>query len=552
MNINFKSKIFENTIKPNIQDEKVPKLYSHNLESQFNKFYFNQNKNSRNYNFISLHKTPKNSHIFIQTFSNNKYKNKNDEPKLLISSDIKPKNDINIINIEKSGNNSYLNTVNDFVGKSYEKSFNYINCKNNNVLLTDSNINKNEDSHQMKLNYTTTFKKDSNLSEFKKRRFSVMEMPNNNLEIRKTLFNSNNRRNSIIQSRNNNSKFSKRRSIHYISNPILRGKIYELIKDLKINHKTEIKLYDKGEGDIINKKRVEKKEIKNKNKTFDFLVKKNRNKLLNLLNKDGSLNSFLKSMKFKTKNNNLFKKFNNKENNYINMIKRPRNTVEMNKILFNSFSLNQDRSTKFSKKLYSLNEAFFSIMNQMKIAKVEMELKQINKLNEKKNKITPLTVELIQKKERNWERKFLLEKFENKLSEKEFKKFKKKNKIKRKKEIKKESRRLADNLMKMDAREYEIPDSSNEYKSTGNYFSNININRIRRVKRILKNIEDKEQLGAYDVNVDKLKQNQKESEEESALAFRRGGKPKFVKTQFRSTTIIKYKNLSGEYFGLPS
>ena len=552
MNINFKSKIFENTIKPNIQDEKVPKLYSHNLESQFNKFYFNQNKNSRNYNFISLHKTPKNRNIFIQTFSNNKYKNKNDEPKLLISSDIKPKNDINIINIEKSGNNSYLNTVNDFVGKSYEKSFNYINCKNNNVLLTDSNINKNEDSHQMKLNYTTTFKKDSNLSEFKKRRFSVMEMPNNNLEIRKTLFNSNNRRNSIIQSRNNNSKFSKRRSIHYISNPILRGKIYELIKDLKINHKTEIKLYDKGEGDIINKKRVEKKEIKNKNKTFDFLVKKNRNKLLNLLNKDGSLNSFLKSMKFKTKNNNLFKKFNNKENNYINMIKRPRNTVEMNKILFNSFSLNQDRSTKFSKKLYSLNEAFFSIMNQMKIAKVEMELKQINKLNEKKNKITPLTVELIQKKERNWERKFLLEKFENKLSEKEFKKFKKKNKIKRKKEIKKESRRLADNLMKMDAREYEIPDSSNEYKSTGNYFSNININRIRRVKRILKNIEDKEQLGAYDVNVDKLKQNQKESEEESALAFRRGGKPKFVKTQFRSTTIIKYKNLSGEYFGLPS
>ena len=552
MNINFKSKIFENTIKPNIQDEKVPKLYSHNLESQFNKFYFNQNKNSRNYNFISLYKTPKNRNIFIQTFSNNKYKNKNDEPKLLISSDIKPKNDIKILSVEKSGNNSYLNTVNDFVGKSYEKSFNYINCKNNNVLLTDSNINKNEDSHQMKLNYTTTFKKDSNLSEFKKRRFSVMEMPNNNLEIRKTLFNSNNRRNSIIQSRNNNSKFSKRRSIHYISNPILRGKIYELIKDLKINHKTEIKLYDKGEGDIINKKRVEKKEIKNKNKTFDFLVKKNRNKLLNLLNKDGSLNSFLKSMKFKTKNNNLFKKFNNKENNYINMIKRPRNTVEMNKILFNSFSLNQDRSTKFSKKLYSLNEAFFSIMNQMKIAKVEMELKQINKLNEKKNKITPLTVELIQKKERNWERKFLLEKFENKLSEKEFKKFKKKNKIKRKKEIKKESRRLADNLMKMDAREYEIPDSSNEYKSTGNYFSNININRIRRVKRILKNIEDKEQLGAYDVNVDKLKQNQKESEEESALAFRRGGKPKFVKTQFRSTTIIKYKNLSGEYFGLPS
>ena len=96
-------------------------------------------------------------------------------------------------------------------------------------------------------------------------------------------------------------------------------------------------------------------------------------------------------MKFKTKNNNinLLKKFNNKENNYINMIKRPRNTVEMNKLLINSFSLNQDRSTEFSKKLYSLNETYFSVMKEMKVAKVEMELKQINKLNEKKNKITP-------------------------------------------------------------------------------------------------------------------------------------------------------------------
>ena len=538
MYINFKSKIFTNSIKPNIQDEKVPTLPSHNLEAHFNKFYFNKKNNSRNFNFISLHKTPKNNNIFIHTFSNNKSNTKSDQPKL-ISSDIKPKNDIKISVFEKNENNSHLNTV----GNSYEKSFN----KNNNVLLKDSNINKNDESQKKKLDFT-------NIKEFKKRRrFSVMEIPSNNLDIRKTLFNSNNRRSSITQIRNNNtSKFSKRRSMHFISNPILRSKITELIKDLEINHKTEIKLYEKGEGDIINKERVEKKEIKNKNKTFDSLVKKNRNRFLNLLNKDGSLNSFLKSMKFKTKNTIQFRKFNNKENNMINLIKRPRNTVEMNKLLINSFSLNQDRSTEFSKKLYSLNETFFSVMNELKIAKTEMELKQINKLSEKKNKITPLTVELIQKRERNWERKFLLKKYENKLSEKEFKKFKNQNKIKRKKEINKKSRNLADNLMKMDAREYEITESSNEYKSTGTYFSNININRIRRVKKILKNIDDKEQLGAYDVNVEKLKQNQKESEAESALAVRRAGKPRFVKTQFRTTTIIKYKNVSGENFGLPA
>ena len=545
MYINFKSKIFTNNVKPNIQDEKVATLPSNNLEAQFNKFYFNKKNNSRNFNFISLHKTPKNKNIFIQTFSNNKYSTKSEEPKLLISSDIKLKNDKKISNFGKNENNSHLNTV----GNSYERPFNIYN----NILLTDSNINKNDNSQKKKLNHT-------NITEFKKRRFSVMEMSNNILDIRKALFNSNNnnnnRRSSIIQSRNNNtSKFSKRHSMHFISNPILRGKITELIKDLQLNHKTEIKLYEKGQGDIINKKRVEKKEIKNKNKTFDSLVKKNRNKFLNLLNKDGSLNSFLKSMKFKTTNTintTQFRKFNNKENNMINFIKRPRNTVEMNKLLINSFSLNQDRSTEFSKKLYSLNETFFSVMNEMKIAKAEMELKQINKLNEKKNKITPLTVELIQKREKNWERKFLLEKYENKLSEKEFKKFKKQNKIKKKKEIKKQSKKLADNLMKMDAREYELPESSNEYKSTGDYFSNININRIRRMKRILKNIDDKEQLGVYDVNVEKLKQNQKESEAESALAVRRAGKPRFVKTQFRSTTIIKYKNVSGEYFGLPA
>jgi len=533
MNINFKSKIFANNVKPNIQDEKTSKLPSHNLEAQFNKFYFNQKNSSRNYNFISLHKTPKNSKIFIQTFSNNKHNTKSEEPKLLISSDIKPKNEIKFTNIEKSGNNSFLNSVNNFVGNSYEKSFN-INGKNSNFLLTDINVNKN-----------------NNLTESKKRRrFSVMEMPNMKLDIRKPLFNSNNnnRRSSVIQGRN--SKISNRRSMRFISNPILRVKITELIKDLKLNHKTEIKLYEKGEGEAINRKRVERKMIKNnKNKTFDSLIKKNRNKFLNLLNKDGSLNSFLKSMNFKTTtteiNNDLFKK-------EINMIKRPKNTIEMNKLLINSFSLNQDRSTELSKKLYSLNETFFSIMNEMRIAKAEMELKQINKLNEIKNKITPLTVELIQKKEKNWERKFLLAHYENKLSEKDFKKFKKLNKIKRKKEIKKESKRLADNLMKMDAREYELPESSNEYKSTGNYFSNINVNRIRRVKRILKDIDDKEQLGVYDVNVEKLKQNQKESEAESALAVRRAGKPRFIKTQFRSTTIVKYKNVSGEYFGLPA
>ena len=161
MYINFKSKIFANSIKPNFQDEKVQ---THNLEAQFNKFYFNRKNNNRTFNFISLHKTPNNNNIFIQTFLNNKYNSINEKPKLLISSEIKPKNNKKFLNLEKSLNNSYLNTINNFVGNSYEKSLNYMKGQNNNILLTDSNINKNENSYQMKLN-DITFKKENNLTE---------------------------------------------------------------------------------------------------------------------------------------------------------------------------------------------------------------------------------------------------------------------------------------------------------------------------------------------------------------------------------------------------
>ena len=142
--------------------------------------------------------------------------------------------------------------------------------------------------------------------------------------------------------------------------------------------------------------------------------------------------------------------------------------------------------------------------------------------------------------------------YNNKLSEKEFKNFKKMNKIQQKQGIIKDSRKLADNMMKIDAQEYEFPDDLYEFRSTRSFFSNINIHRIRRVKRIMKNIDDKEQIGAYDVNIDKLKENQKKSEEEATLAIKRSGKPRFVKTQFKPSTISKYKEISGEYFGLPA
>ena len=567
MNINYRVQNFT----PNRKEDRIPTLPLYESEPRTNNIFLNLKNNGRNNNIISLHKTPKNNtNFFLQSFNanNNNIFKRN---KLLISTDIKQNdnNKISISNFETrlnyKENNSYNNntTLNNINKISQSETF-FQNQKNN-VLLTDSNEKKNIINQKMRFNsifvpvkdnYQQLPKNDNNLTEVKKRRFSVMDMGKANFDFRKTLTNSNNkninqRRKSIFNPRNSNASNTfktmnnapRRYSISFVTNPDLRERITELIKEMSLHHRKEIEKFERGEENTFNGRKVKRK--KPRNKSIDFMAKKNRNKLISLFNKDGSLNSFLKSMKFKTINN-ILKSFSNKENN---VIKRPKNTIEMNKLLINSFALTQDRAQELSKKLYSINENFFNVMREMKIEKAEMELKQ---LSQKKDKITPLTVELIKSNEKKWERKFLLKKYDDKMSEKEFKKFKKLNKIERKKDIKQKSKQLADNIMKMDAREYEKPDDIYIFKSTGGYVSKINIHRIRRVKKILQNIEDKEQLGAIDVNVEQLRKNQKKSEAEVMLAIKRSGKPRFVKTHFKESTIIKYKGASGGYFGVPA
>jgi len=562
MNINYRVQNFT----PNRKEDRIPTLPLYESEPRTNNIFLNLKNNGRNNNIISLHKTPKNNtNFFLQSFNanNNNIFKRN---KLLISTDIKQNdnNKISISNFETrlnyKENNSYNNntTLNNINKISQSETFFH-------VLLTDSNEKKNIINQKMRFNsifvpvkdnYQQLPKNDNNLTEVKKRRFSVMDMGKANFDFRKTLTNSNNkninqRRKSIFNPRNSNASNTfktmnnapRRYSISFVTNPDLRERITELIKEMSLHHRKEIEKFERGEENTFNGRKVKRK--KPRNKSIDFMAKKNRNKLISLFNKDGSLNSFLKSMKFKTINN-ILKSFSNKENN---VIKRPKNTIEMNKLLINSFALTQDRAQELSKKLYSINENFFNVMREMKIEKAEMELKQ---LSQKKDKITPLTVELIKSNEKKWERKFLLKKYDDKMSEKEFKKFKKLNKIERKKDIKQKSKQLADNIMKMDAREYEKPDDIYIFKSTGGYVSKINIHRIRRVKKILQNIEDKEQLGAIDVNVEKLRKNQKKSEAEVMLAIKRSGKPRFVKTHFKESTIIKYKGASGGYFGVPA
>jgi len=570
MNTNYRVQNLKNNFTPNKKENRIPTLPLYDSEPRTNNIFLNMKNNSRNNNIISLHKTPKNNtNFFLPKFQKN-YNNIFERKKLLISTDIK-RNDNNKIsysnfetNFNHKENNSYNATLSNINKNSQSENF-FQNHKNN-VMLTDSNDNKSIINQKMKFNsifipvkdsYQQLSKNENNLTESKKRRFSVMELGKTNFDLRRTLTKSNNknisnqRRKSIFNPRNSNASSTfktvnnapRRYSISFVTNPDLRERITELIKEMSLHHRKEIEKYERGEDNTFNGRKIKRK--KPKNKSIDFMAKKNRNKFFNLFNKDGSLNSFLKSMKFKTINN-ILKSFGNKENN---VIKRPKNTIEMNKLLINSFALTQDRAQELSKKLYAINENFFNVMREMKIEKAEMELKQ---LSQKKDKITPLTVELIKSNEEKWERKFLLKKYDDKMSEKEFKKFKKLNKIERKKEIKEKSKQLADNIMKMDAREYEKPDDIYIFKSTGGYVSKINIHRIRRVKKILQNIEDKEQLGAMDVNVEKLRKNQKKSEAEVMLAIKRSGKPRFVKTHFKESTIIKYKGAAGEYFGVPA
>ena len=72
------------------------------------------------------------------------------------------------------------------------------------------------------------------------------------------------------------------------------------------------------------------------------------------------------------------------------------------------------------------------------------------------------------------------------------------------------------------------------------------------MNKLKKDIEEREQFNVIDMNIEQLKNNQKKSETEGVLAIFKAGKPRFVKTKFKNSTILKYKGVSGEFFGLPA
>ena len=317
---------------------------------------------------------------------------------------------------------------------------------------------------------------------------------------------------------------------------ILHRRVSSLIKELNVNKNSLLLLFKDEE----NKENTSKKSSKELSRSR---IKEARNKLISLLNKkENDLLNFSSKRRILRAENPI--------------IKKPTNNLEMNELIISSFGGGFNHS-EYAKKLYNLNETFFSLLENMKQRRAEMDIakfeRQKNKYLKKEDQKINFEI-FFQKGYRDkWERKFMLNQYKYKIPEKEFKKFKKYKQQQLKKKIIKDSQKLSDLLTKMDAEEYELPDAiSKHYKSTGNFISPKNIKRIYRVQKILKNIEDDEQTGKVIINVDKLKKEQKKVEAELISAIKDTGKPRFVKNAFKPRTMLKFKGITGDYFGLPA
>ena len=335
---------------------------------------------------------------------------------------------------------------------------------------------------------------------------------------------------------NYSNKTSRRQSSNNstFSSDVLKNQINKIIKGIKNK-----KIYLNGnERKNISINSTKYKLKKNRNKSIDYFAKKKKLKLLNLLNREGGLINFLKSMNIKT------------TYNFFKSNKKPKSKFEMNNLLINSFGLNKASQNEFSEQLYNINEKFFSAMKKMKKEKAQIEHRNFD--DKRNSNCSRLSFEITEERQKKWEKNFIENIYKNKLSEYEFNDFKIMNKNRQKKNIIKHSRNFADKMMNLNLDEYELPNQFCIYKSSGNYISINNINRISRMNKLKKDIEEREQFNVIDMNIEQLKNNQKKSETEGVLAIFKAGKPRFVKTKFKNSTILKYKGVSGEFFGLPA
>ena len=113
------------------------------------------------------------------------------------------------------------------------------------------------------------------------------------------------------------------------------------------------------------------------------------------------------------------------------LIKKPTNNIEMNNLIINSFGIGENQN-EFSKKLFDLNEVFFSLLENMKKRRAEIDIarferekrKYTDENNYKDYHKTNLELIFNRNNRDKWEKKFMLEQYKYKIPEKEFRRFK--------------------------------------------------------------------------------------------------------------------------------
>lgn len=452
-------------------------------------------------------------------------------------------------------NNDNLRKIKLIKKVSNNNNNNYIVIKGDN----NHNINSNNDNYNNKLSnfsssdhflYSTTYDNTDNQNKKQYNILPELSKKNNKLE-----------KNNLIN-KSHKSKSGKR-------NSVLRERVLELIKEIDhSNGRSRQKKNNNTKSNLIENSKHKKIKSLQTEIQSQFKSPTSLSTIPNLLTPSADKKGNSRKGRGKGKrgsvieyipNNKILTCSINVNNNTNKLIKKPKNNYELNKLIIDSFGIVKDGDPQYAKKIYNLSETFFNISSNMKQKRSEIEIAKFEKTKLKYDnetgKFNINSISLLGNNDNNymrWEKKYFLKQYEETLCEEKFKQFKKENKILSKKKIFEKSKKLAHLILTNDCEEYEEPNPETKYfRSSGKCFSKTNINRIKRIKGILKNIEDNERTDTFNVDVEKLKEDKKKNEEDLLLAIKRAGIPRFIITNFKSKTMKKYKKVSGGFFGIP-
>ena len=199
---------------------------------------------------------------------------------------------------------------------------------NNFKLMRNEDINQINNPINIKFFFTNDYKTDNeqNNSQDESKMILNKRIYRRNIIHKSNLFDNNSNELSAGYSHNSST----------FSSDILKRKISKIVKDISKKHRNTINTFNNDSTSITKTSSIFILK-KDRNKSIDYFAKKKKNKILNLLNREGVLINFLKSMKIKT------------THNFFKARKRPRNNVEMNNLLINSFGLNRKTPNECSK-----------------------------------------------------------------------------------------------------------------------------------------------------------------------------------------------------------